>query len=210
MTRETQSHTIRKKQLCRHQCQWRRRRCSRHQSWDFSAVCGADRGEAAVPLQPVEDKGDAEIHLQLVEKTHAGAVCAWRTASNGRVNHVAAVPGELLPMEWTYVEEVCGKLSPVGRTPCWRRRRTPLPEQPQERRNVWTDHNPHSLSPCVSGVKGGRAQKGGVDRGRWFWDLFYFLLSCSGLVINKFSYYPRYESVLLWCYLVSDPSWILS
>ncbi|KAJ7398159.1 hypothetical protein BTVI_127617 [Pitangus sulphuratus] len=52
-----------------HQGQWRRsgRRCFRHRSRDSPAARGADRGEAAVPLQPMEVHGRAEIHLHPME-----------------------------------------------------------------------------------------------------------------------------------------------
>ncbi|KAJ7414479.1 hypothetical protein WISP_83674 [Willisornis vidua] len=42
----------------------------------LQTACGVAHGEAAVPLQPMEDHGGAEIHLQPMEETHARAgVC---------------------------------------------------------------------------------------------------------------------------------------
>lgn len=43
--------------------------CSKHQTRDSAAVRGADHGEAAVPLQPMEVNRGAEIHLDPVEET---------------------------------------------------------------------------------------------------------------------------------------------
>jgi len=54
------------KQLCRHQGQHRRRgrRCSRHQTRDFSAAHGEDHGEAGCAPQPMEVHSGADTHLQ--------------------------------------------------------------------------------------------------------------------------------------------------
>ena len=66
-----------------------------------------------------------------MEGTHAGAVCA-----------------ELQPMGRTHVEEVGGGWSPVGGTPHWTRGRV---WRGRSGRDVWwTDHNPHSPSPCAT------------------------------------------------------------
>lgn len=58
-------------------------------------------------------------------------------------------------------------------------------------------HWPSTSLCCLQG--GGRAQEGGRDEGEVvlrFKDLFYFLLSCSGFIGNKFNLYPPAESVL--------------
>ena len=60
----------------------------------------------AVPLQPMEVNGGADLHLQPVERTHAGAVHE-----------------ELQPVGRTHIGEVCGELSPMGGTSRWSRGR---------------------------------------------------------------------------------------
>lgn len=75
MLTEERSEKMWENQPCRHPSQWRRqrRRCFRCWSSNFPAARGADHGEAAVSLQPVEIDGYAEIQLQPIEETHPGA-----------------------------------------------------------------------------------------------------------------------------------------
>ncbi|RMC15236.1 hypothetical protein DUI87_07421 [Hirundo rustica rustica] len=100
---------------------------------------GADHG---VPLQPVEDHGDAEIHLQPMEERQARAsgcpkeaVIPWEACTGvgswqglwphaerspcwsrfpGRTCDPGAAHEELQSMGRTHIEEVGGGLSPMG------------------------------------------------------------------------------------------------
>ena len=127
--------------------------------------------EQPVPegLHPVEGIHTAAIceELQLVGRTHVGEVCG----------------GLCLPWEGPHVGagEECEELSPWGgrnsRDTVW-----------------WTDHSPHSLSPCTaegeevenSGVKFSLGRREGWGEGVFkIW--FFFSLSCSHLIGNRWS-----------------------
>jgi len=78
----------------------------------------------SVPLQPVEDHGGADIHLQPAEDPcHARAGFLEGTVVCGGWMLEQSVPEELHPMERTPVGEVCEGLYPVGETSCWSRGR---------------------------------------------------------------------------------------
>ncbi|GAB0181367.1 epimerase family protein SDR39U1 [Grus japonensis] len=89
----------------------------------------------AVPLQPKEVHGGADIHLQPTEDPTSeqapGRTCGpWRGAHAGagllagKVAHGGptleqSVPDGLHPVERTHTRAVLGELSPLGGTPCW-------------------------------------------------------------------------------------------
>ncbi|KAJ7402433.1 hypothetical protein BTVI_86536 [Pitangus sulphuratus] len=64
----------------------------------------AYHGEAAVPLQPMEGSGSAEIHLQPVEETPTGAGGCLKEAVTPWEAHAGAGPGRDL--------QICGEKSP--------------------------------------------------------------------------------------------------
>lgn len=89
-------------QPCRHPGQCRRiRSCSRHWSWDCPAAPGEDHGEAARPLQPLEDHREEEFHVMANGGLHARAggcilekaetawshTRAWKKQEGKRVTH---------------------------------------------------------------------------------------------------------------------------
>ncbi|GAB0189090.1 AN1-type zinc finger protein 5-like [Grus japonensis] len=89
----------------------------------------------AVPLQPMEVDGGADIHLQPMEDPTLEQMEApegdcdpmgsphWsrfagRTCDPVEGIHAGAVPEGLQPVGRTHIGEVCGGLSPMRGTPC--------------------------------------------------------------------------------------------
>ncbi|GAB0205849.1 acid sphingomyelinase-like phosphodiesterase 3b [Grus japonensis] len=76
----------------------------------------------AVPLQPMEVHGEADIHLQPMEDPTLEQSVPEGLHPMGQT-HAGAVGEELQPVGRTHVGEVGGGLSPVGGPPGWSRGR---------------------------------------------------------------------------------------
>ena len=80
----------------------------------FPGACGTEQGEAAVPLQPMELHGGAEIHLQPTGNPRLEQGMPKGGCDPMEGTHTGAVWEELQPRGRTPVEEFCGRLSLVG------------------------------------------------------------------------------------------------
>lgn len=120
------SENMWQKQLCRHQCQWRRRRrCFRYQSWDSTAAPDKDHGDP----QWGRCQPDWEFHIE-IDAWPTEAVMLWETflgfwqnlwPTGKRSPHWSKFAGRTCDLIGNLWSSVFLKDCTPWRVPCWSR-----------------------------------------------------------------------------------------